>query len=58
MTHTAMLYLVFERQDSNLGHQIIRKTPIETKTLNQAKAQVRGVARGHHTFVDLVIEEG
>ena len=38
--YTAMLYLVFERQDRHLGHRIIGKTPIKAKTLNQAKAQV------------------
>ena len=37
--YTAMLYLVFERQDGKLGHRLLRKTPIEADTLNAAKAQ-------------------
>ena len=44
MTYTAMLYLVFERQDGKLGHRFLRKTPIEADTLNAAKAQTTRLA--------------
>ena len=37
--YTAMLYLVFERQDRRLGHRIIAKHPITAQSLNDAKAQ-------------------
>ena len=39
MTYTAMLYLVFERQDRRLGHRIISKKSITAKTFNDAKAR-------------------
>ena len=47
MPYTAMLYLVFERQDGNLGHHIISKTPIQARDLNDAKAQTTRLVKKH-----------
>ena len=40
--YTAILYLVFERQDRRLGHRISSKKSITAKSLNDAKTRALG----------------